>query len=299
MRKRYWLLLSGVILLISCLYTPAFPGDYSSVSAFQLNGDFELVLPQDNKRIADANFTMSRHQRNDNISRYVIYAQSGDEQEENFEEEEDLDYLEEEEDDVIADPLEPVNRVFFKVNDKLYFWLLKPVTQAYSFLLPEPVRRSVTNIFNNVSTPIRFVNNLLQFKLKSAGTELLRFGINTTVGVLGVFDVARNNESFQMQDEDLGQTLGTWGLGPGFYINWPVLGPSSLRDTVGSAGDYFLDPINYVSPDVARYSINAGKTVNKTSFRIGDYEEIKKDALDPYSAVRDIYHQYRKSKIER
>ena len=299
MLKRYWLLVLGGVLSMSFFYTLAFAGHFSSVSAYQLKGDLEMILPGDDSRIDDVYFAMSPHQRNNNVSRQIMYAQSDVEQEETFEEEEDLDYLEGEEEEGIADPLEPVNRVFFTVNDKFYFWLLKPVTQVYSFILPEPVRRSVTNFFNNVSTPIRFVNNLLQWKLKTAGTELVRFGINTTVGVLGVFDVARDNEGFQMQDEDLGQTLGAWGLGPGFYINWPFLGPSSLRDTVGGAGDYFLDPLNYVSPDVTRYSLNAGKTVNQASFRIGDYEEIKKDALDPYSAVRDIYHQYRKSKIDR
>ncbi len=102
-----------------------------------------------------------------------------------------------------------------------------------------------------------------------------------------------------MQDEDFGQTLGIWGLGPGFYINWPFLGPSSLRDSVGYAGDYLFDPINYVTPLIDRYSIVISDRVNRTSLILGDYEEIKKDAIDPYTAFRDIYYQYRESKIER
>jgi phospholipid-binding lipoprotein MlaA len=102
-----------------------------------------------------------------------------------------------------------------------------------------------------------------------------------------------------MQQEDLGQTLGAWGLGPGFYITLPVLGPSSLRDSVGLVGDYFADPVNYINPYLFdRVSIKAGDRVNRTSLRIGDYEEIKKDAIDPYIAIRDIYHQYRKKKVE-
>jgi phospholipid-binding lipoprotein MlaA len=192
-----------------------------------------------------------------------------------------------------------MNRVFFAFNDQLYFLLLKPVTRGYSFILPEGVRISIRNFFDNIATPIRLVNNLLQFKFKSAGNELLRFGVNSTVGVLGLFDIAQNHMDIKAQDEDFGQTLGKWGLGPGFYITWPILGPSSLRDSVGYAGDYFLDPVNYIDPEIDRYAIKIGDQVNRTSFVIGDYEEIKKDAIDPYAAIRDIYHQYRKSKIDR
>jgi phospholipid-binding lipoprotein MlaA len=229
----------------------------------------------------------------------LLYAQQADSPDGSVEEEEeDLDYLDEEEDE-ISDPLEPLNRVFFAFNDQLYFLLLKPVTRGYSFILPEGVRISIRNFFDNIATPIRLVNNLLQFKFKPAGNELLRFGVNSTVGVLGLFDIAQNRMDIKAQDEDFGQTLGKWGLGPGFYINWPVLGPSSLRDSVGYAGDYFLDPVNYIDPEIDRYAIKIGDQVNRTSFVIGDYEEIKKDAIDPYAAIRDIYHQYRKSKIDR
>jgi phospholipid-binding lipoprotein MlaA len=228
----------------------------------------------------------------------VLYAQNTDSPDVSVEEEEDLDYLDEEEDE-ISDPLEPMNRVFFAFNDQLYFLLLKPVTRGYSFILPEGVRISIRNFFDNIATPIRLVNNLLQFKFKPAGNELLRFGVNSTVGLLGFFDIAQNHMDIKAQDEDFGQTLGKWGLGPGFYITWPILGPSSLRDSVGYAGDYFLDPVNYIDPEIDRYAIKIGDQVNRTSFVIGDYEEIKKDAIDPYAAIRDIYHQYRKSKIDR
>ena len=135
--------------------------------------------------------------------------------------------------------------------------------------------------------------------MKSAGNELLRFGVNSTVGMLGLYDVARDEMGIKVQDEDFGQTLGVWGAGPVFYITWPVLGPSNVRDSIGLAGDYFLDPVNYVNPLLDSYAIKAGDAVNKTSLVIGDYEEIKKDAIDPYAAFRDIYYQYRESKIER
>jgi phospholipid-binding lipoprotein MlaA len=216
-------------------------------------------------------------------------------------EEEDLDYLDEEEElPEIADPFESFNRIAFQFNDKLYFWVLKPVATGYSKVVPEPVRISVRNFFNNLATPIRFVNNLLQFKIKSAGNELFRFGFNTTLGVLGLFDAAKyNNLGMPMQDEDLGQTFGAYGAGPGFYINWPILGPSSLRDTVGFVGDMFLDPVSYVDPTIDRIAIKAGDQINRTSLRLEDYEKLKVDMLDPYSGFRDIYHQYRENKIDK
>ena len=112
-------------------------------------------------------------------------------------------------------------------------------------------------------------------------------------------DYAKDNMDIPMQDEDLGQTFGAYGAGPGFYINLPILGPSSLRDTLGIAGDYFLDPISYVTPTIDRIAIRAGDQINRTSLRLEDYENIKEDAIDPYLAFRDIYHQYRESKIDK
>jgi hypothetical protein len=136
------------------------------------------------------------------------------------EEEEDFEYMEEEELDEIADPFEPLNRAAFYVNDKFYYWALKPVAKGYSHLFTEDARTAIRNVFTNLAAPVRIVNNLLQFKIKSAGNELLRFGANSTFGVLGLVDFAGKELDIKMQDEDLGQTLGVWGVGPGFYINW-------------------------------------------------------------------------------
>ncbi len=214
--------------------------------------------------------------------------------------EEDSDYLAEgEELEQIADPLEPVNRVFFQFNDKLYFWVMKPVAEGYAALVPEGARVSVKHFFTNISAPVRVVNNLLQMKIKPAGKELMRFGINSTFGMLGLHDVAKSELDISAYDEDFGQTLGVWGVGPGIFINWPVLGPSNIRDTLGYAGDYFLDPLNYLKPSLDRTAIKATDGINRASLSIGDYEEIKKDAFDPYDAVKDIYYQYRKNKIDR
>jgi phospholipid-binding lipoprotein MlaA len=236
-------------------------------------------------------------ERNRLIKEHSLYAQLRKPQWTIPEEDEDDEYLEEGA-EVISDPLEPLNRVFFHFNDKLYFWIVKPAARGYSSVFPEGVRIAIRNFFNNINTPVRFVNNLLQLKIKSAGNELLRFGVNMTGGVLGLMDYAKTEMGLEMQDEDLGQTIGSWGIGPVFYVNIPVLGPSSFRDTIGLTGDYFLDPVNLVDPTLDRIAIKTGDRINKTSLSIGEYEELKKDALDPYIALRDIYYQYRKKKIE-
>jgi len=197
----------------------------------------------------------------------------------------------------IADPLEPWNRAMFTVNDKFYFWVLKPVARGYSAIVPEWGRVRVNNMFQNITMPVRFVNNLLQLKIEKAGIELLRFVFNTIAGVGGMFDVAKNID-LKPQDEDLGQTLGVYGIGNGFYLVWPVLGPSSLRDTVGIVGDYFLDPVNYITPVVDRIAVHSIDITNRTSLHIGDYEDLKESALDPYVSFRNAYFQHRNSKIK-
>ena len=198
----------------------------------------------------------------------------------------------------VADPIEPFNRAMYHFNDKFYFWILKPVTQGYKFLVPTPLRTGVKNFFYNLITPVRMVNCILQGKFYSAGTEFTRFVINSTVGMLGFVDPAQNYPMLKAKEEDLGQTFGNYGIGNGFYIVWPFLGPSTLRDTVGMTGDLFLNPVNYVRPAEAALGITAYEKVNTTSFYIGDYEAIKEASLDPYSAIRDAYIQNRKKKTK-
>jgi phospholipid-binding lipoprotein MlaA len=199
----------------------------------------------------------------------------------------------------IADPLEPVNRAFFHFNDKLYFWLLKPVAIAYSAVLDQELRVGVRNFFSNVATPVRIGNCLLQGEFKGAGNEAARFGINTTFGFFGLFDQAKDKFQIDKQDRNFGQTLGIWGFGPGVYLNWPILGPSSLRDTAGFVGDIFLDPRTYLLESVFSIIVRPVELVNETSLSIGDYEAIKKAALDPYVSLRDGYYQYRENKIKK
>lgn len=221
-----------------------------------------------------------------------------DQEQEPFDQEEEIIEEEEEEAVEIADPLYVWNKGMYYFNDKFYFWLLKPVAQGYSVVFPEDIRIFVSNFFHNITTPIRFLSSILQLKMKSAGNELLRFVVNTTFGVGGLGDFAKDKMDIKRHDEDLGQTFGFYGIGHGFYIVWPVLGPSSLRDTVGMVGDLFLDPVSYITPIETAVEINAYDEVNETSLHIGDYEDIIKAAIDPYISIRDAYVQNRKKKVE-
>jgi phospholipid-binding lipoprotein MlaA len=199
----------------------------------------------------------------------------------------------------IADPWEPFNRAMHTFNDRLYFWILKPVAQGYNVVVPEPARISVSNFFSNLRAPIRLVNCVLQANPIGAATELFRFMINSTVGLAGLFDPAGGEEiNLQRQDTDLGQTLGVWGFGQGIYIVLPFTGPSSLRDTAGIVGDYFLYPISYLDPWYVWSAVRGYEVENEVSLRIGDYEAIKEAAIDPYIAFRDAYVQYRLNKVE-
>ncbi len=199
----------------------------------------------------------------------------------------------------IPDPLEPFNRAMFVFNDKLYFWVLKPVAQGYNKVVPEKARLSVDHFFYNLRFPMRFVSCLLRADFRCVGSEFTRFTVNTVWGVGGLLDPASQEKlNIPKINADLGQTLGFYGIGQGFYIVYPVLGPSSLRDSFEFVGDYFLYPVNYISPWYAWFGVRAYDEVNHTSLIIGDYEALKEAAIDPYVAVRDAYAQYRKSLVE-
>ncbi len=201
---------------------------------------------------------------------------------------------------VIADPLEPVNRVFFKFNDSLYFWLVKPVGKVYSALLAEDVRLCIRDAFHNVLAPVRVVNHLLQGEVVASAKELSRFVINTTLGAGGLGDPAVEF-GLTRKDADFGQTLGKYGLGNGFYVCWPLLGPSSGRDSIGIAGDYLLSPIGYGLRGHVKTSagLSAVKYENEGTLRGEQYETIIREAFDPYVSVRDIYVQYRQGVVGR
>lgn len=199
----------------------------------------------------------------------------------------------------IADPFEPFNRAMFQFNDRLYFWVFRPVARGYKRIFPETARIAVKNFFSNIAFPKRFVNCLLQANFKGAASELGRFTLNTFVGFGGLFDPASEKEiNLGKCEEDFGQTLGFYGIGQGFYIHWPIFGPSSPRDTIGSVADGFLNPFIYVDPWYTSTGTNTVDTINEMSFRIGDYESLKEAAIDPYVAMRDGYVQYRYHKVK-
>jgi len=199
---------------------------------------------------------------------------------------------------LISDPIEGFNRKVFWVNDKLYFYLFKPTARGYRLILPRPARTSLANAASNLATPVRAINALLQLKFRDVGIELYRFIVNTTVGLGGLFDPAGAATGLEKVDEDFGQTLGYYGVGHGFYLVLPVLGPSSFRDATGRVADSFADPLKYTDlPDVEYYGIKAWIAVNRLSLDPDTYEGIVRDSLDPYLFVRAAYSQRRAAQV--
>jgi len=210
-------------------------------------------------------------------------------------------------DEEIFDPLSGYNRVMTGFNDGLYVYVLDPVLiKGYNFILPEPARISVNNFFENLYFPVSFANNILQLKFKHTSTETARFVINSTIGILGLFDPARSWFDLEPHQEDFGQTLGHYGVGGGFHIVLPFFGPSNLRDLTGDFLDFYVNPIYYV--EVREYNLVNNKYVgwaaitykefNKMSLYTKEYENVKKDALDLYPFMRDLYEQNRQKEIE-
>lgn len=198
----------------------------------------------------------------------------------------------------VPDPLEKTNRAVFEFNDRLYFWVLKPTATVYSAYLPPGVRTCFRNLFYNLQFPIRVVNNALQGKFQGAGIELGRFGINSTMGVGGLFDVASTNFNISPRDEDFGLTLGHYGVPNGVYLVLPFFGPSTLRDTTGRVADGFLDPVYYIPWFWVASGTKVGVLFNQVSLRVGKYEDLKKSAVDPYASMRNAYIKYRADQVK-
>ena len=199
----------------------------------------------------------------------------------------------------IADPLYYWNKGMFHFNDKLYLWGLKPVAVIYQSVVPSPFRTGIQNFYVNLGMPIRFVNSMLQGKTDQAGVELGRFMVNTVFGGLGFWNMADLESNLkEPPEEDLGQTFGTYGIKNGFYLVWPILGPSTLRDTFGRAGDFFIDPVAYIAPGASPF-LRAYERLNWLSLHVGDYESVKEAAVDPYESFKNIYLQYREKAIKK
>lgn len=211
----------------------------------------------------------------------------------------DEDFLSFEESFVVKDPLEPMNRFFFGVNDVFYEALFRPVTRGYMHVVPRELRVSFGNFFFFLATPIRLLNTVLQGDLEETGTVLKRFMINATFGVYGLVDVASIEFDLDPVTADFGQTLGKWGFGDGIYICWPILGPSSVRDSFGLLADAYTHPIPYfhdsLTLDVLYYGSN---TINTLSLDPDLYDDLKRYSLDPYIASRQAYLEYRRALVK-
>jgi phospholipid-binding lipoprotein MlaA len=194
------------------------------------------------------------------------------------------------------DPLEPLNRGIYTFNDGVDSLLIRPAASFYSQIVPEWIRTGVGNFFSNINDVIVVVNDLLQLKMAQAGSDVGRLAINTTVGVLGLFDFA-TGWGFEKHDEDFGQTLGYWGIGDGPYILLPILGPSSLRDTVGWVGDFYTWPITYVEDDSTRNILIAARVVSGRADLLAASSILETAALDRYAFVRDAYLQRRRNLV--
>ncbi len=200
----------------------------------------------------------------------------------------------------ISDPLEPVNRYIFAANLALDSTVIEPVATLYRDVVPDPARDSVRNFLRNLEAPVILANDVLQRDMDAAGVTTKRFFINTTVGILGLFDRAADM-GLARRDEDFGQTMGTYGVGPGVYLVLPFLGPSSLRDAAGNFVDYYFDPLNYYADNSARGHITflrAGiRGVDARARTIETLDEIERTSIDFYATIRSLYHQRRQSDI--
>ena len=204
------------------------------------------------------------------------------------------------------DCFEPLNRATFALNQGLDKAFFKPVAKGYRSL-PPPIKKGTGNVLNNLSTLITIPNNVLQGDLKTAGINTGRLIVNTTIGILGIFDVASEMGFPSYVKEDYGQTLGTWGVGPGCYLVLPVLGPSTIRDTAGMfinvmGGDpYYNISVNGNNEYLDGELYAATKMLSAVEFRatnIDSFDNLEKNSVDFYASVRSVYNQDRENKIK-
>ena len=204
------------------------------------------------------------------------------------------------------DCFEPLNRATFALNQGLDKAIFKPVAKGYRSL-PSPIKKGTGNVLNNLSTLITIPNNVLQGEIKLAGVNTGRLIVNTTIGILGIFDVASEMGFPSYVKEDYGQTLGTWGVGPGCYLVLPVLGPSTIRDTAGMfinvmGGDpYYNISVNGNNEYLDGELYAATKMLSAVEFRatnIESFDNLEKNSVDFYASVRSVYNQDRENKIK-
>jgi phospholipid-binding lipoprotein MlaA len=194
------------------------------------------------------------------------------------------------------DPVEGFNRAMFAFNEGLDTVLIKPVAQGYDAALPMPVKTGVTNFFGNIADLFIGVNNLLQGKPDQALSDLGRVAINSTIGILGLFDVA-TEAGLEKHEEDFGQTFGRWGVGDGAYVVIPVFGPRTVRDTAGLVLDVAVDPVGDIGHVPTRNSLTALRLIDTRADLLPADKVIDEAALDKYAYVRDGYLQRRRNLV--
>lgn len=191
------------------------------------------------------------------------------------------------------DPLESVNRVTFKFNDYLDRYFMKPVAKGYRKVTPDFMEEGISNFFDNLGEPFNILHSLLQGKPKDAGSDTLRLLVNSTVGLFGFIDIG-SRIGLEKHDEDLGQTLGVWGVDSGPYLVLPFFGPSTIRDAFGRVPDSYMSPKQYIEPDIRR---NQAYVLDAVSVRANLLDKEKLVAGDRYTFIRDAYLQNRKFKV--
>lgn len=195
-----------------------------------------------------------------------------------------------------ADPWERYNRHMSDLNDRVDRVLVKPLAQVYADYLPEPVRNCTSNVFANLYDVPNSLNNLLQGKPAQAVSDICRVAINSTVGLLGCFDVA-SRMGLEKHEEDFGQTLAVWGVAAGPYFVWPVLGPNTVRDSVGRVVGFYTDPLGYVYPVRVRNSLAGVRLVDLRASVLPAEVLLERAALDRYQFIRDAFLQRRRNLV--
>lgn len=193
---------------------------------------------------------------------------------------------------LVPDPFEPVNRPVFAANMAVDRAVIDPIARVYGIVTPRPVRQGVRGFFSNLNRPVVFVNELLQLSPRRAAKTLGRFALNTTLGIAGIFDPAAELGWYEQQ-ADFGQTLGKAGIGPGFYLVLPFLGPSTARDTVGTLVDTFLRIDAWFLPFTSQLILGGGYGITMREDRREELNELRRSSLDFYAAVRSAYLQSR------
>ncbi len=206
-----------------------------------------------------------------------------------------------------SDPFLRYNRAMTDFNDFVYMNIFFPIGDGYAYIIPGDGRSAIKRVFHNIKFPIRFVNNILQLKVTNTFDESGRFLINSTIGLLGLFDIAKDSFGLKAHNEDFGQTLGYYGVGGGAHIVLPFLGPSNIRDAVSIFPDSYLNPISYyedrgfnvVDNTEQSLGLRGFELINDISSRKEQYLMIKKSSVDFYILLREAYEQNRQKEIER